>query len=83
MISFRIIGAALVFAAMAGPASAQVSEPAAVASQNPSFSIYSSGGYASGPARPMTSQPFITDSMAQMRVPMKPHRAHRAPVKRY
>jgi len=88
MTRFKLLGAALIFAAIAAPASAQVSEPAAAASQNPNFSIYSSGGYsgggyAPGYARPMAVQPFDTDTRAQMRAPARPQRAHRAPVKRY
>ena len=88
MTRFKLLGAALIFAAIAAPASAHVSEPAAAASQNPNFSIYSSGGYsgggyAPGYSRPMAVQPFDEDARAQLRAPVRPQRAHRAPVKRY
>jgi hypothetical protein len=79
MSSFKLLGAALVFAAFAVPASAQwaISEPAAAA-MDPNFSIYSSG-----PARPVLAQPFNGNTMAQMRMTVRPHTAHRVPARHY
>jgi hypothetical protein len=79
MTSFKLLGAALVFAAFAVPASAQwaISEPAAAA-MDPNFSIYSSG-----PARPVVAQPFNGNTMAEMRMVVKPHTAHRAPARHH
>ena len=56
-----------------------ISEPAAAESLNPNFSIYSGSGNAFASSRPMASQPYNTNAMAEMST--KPHRAHRAPVK--
>jgi hypothetical protein len=79
MTRFKLFGAALVFAAFVAPASAQqaVSEPAAAAF-DPNFSIYSNG-----PARPVAVQPFNPDTMAEMRMAVKPHAAHRAPARHH
>lgn len=81
MTSFKLVGAALVFAAIVAPASAQqaISEPAAAAF-DPNFSIYSSGGEST---RPMAVQPFNGNTMAQMRMTVKPHAARRAPARHY
>jgi hypothetical protein len=79
MTRFKLFGAALVLAAFVAPASAQqaISEPAAAAF-DPTFSIYSNG-----PARPVVAQPFNGNTMAEMRMALKPHSAHRAPARHY
>ncbi|HEX3115845.1 MAG TPA: hypothetical protein VHQ48_10230 [Bradyrhizobium sp.] len=82
MTSFRFLGATLVLSALlATPASAQVSEPAAAASLDPNFSIYSNDGR--GFSRTMAAQAPLADvSGPQMSV--RPHRGHHtAGVKRY
>lgn len=79
MTSLKLLGAAALFVAFVAPASAQqaVSEPAAAAF-DPNFSIYSNG-----PARPVAAQPFNGNTMAEMRMAVKPHAAHRAPRKHH
>jgi hypothetical protein len=82
MTRFKLFGAAVLFAAFVAPASAQqaVSEPAAAAF-DPNFSIYSnSGDFRS--ARPAV-QPFNGNTMAEMRMRVKPHTAYRAPTRHY
>jgi opacity protein-like surface antigen len=77
MTNFKLLGAVLFVAAMAAPASAQVFEPAAVASQNPNFSIYSGGGgYAFRSSPPIAAQPFNSNAMVGTR-----HRARHAPTR--
>lgn len=86
MTSFKLFGAALVLSALvATPASAwdAISEPAAAAATNPSFSIYSSGYNAFGPSRATASRSFDNDALAEMPLSAKPHHAHRAPIKHY
>jgi hypothetical protein len=85
MISFKLIGVALVLSALlATPASAcgAVSEPAAAASENPSFSIYSDNCGVSGSWYPMAAQPLNPNAMAEWR-PVRPRRVHRAPTRHY
>ena len=86
MTSFKLIGAAFALSALlATQALAQgaIGEPSAAESLNPNFSIYSSSGDAFASSRAMTTLPFNADVMAQMRAPVKPHRASRASVKHY
>jgi hypothetical protein len=81
MTGLKLFGAALaVSALLATPASAwqSASEPAAAASQNPNFSIYSNGGATLG-SRAVISQPF--NANAEMLVSPKAHRPHRAPIR--
>jgi hypothetical protein len=79
MTRFKLFGAALVFAAFVAPASAQqaISEPAAAAF-DPNFSIYSNG-----PARPVVAQSFNGNTMAEMRMAVRPHTAHRAQARHH
>jgi hypothetical protein len=83
MTSFKLFGAAVLFVAFVVPASAQqaVSEPAAAAF-DPNFSIYSNNNNF-GSARPALAQPFNGNTMAEMRMTVKPHTAHRAPIRHY
>jgi hypothetical protein len=84
MTSFKFLGATLVLSALlATPASAwdAISEPAAAAAQDPTFSIYSNDGR--GFSGTMASQAPLGDASG---VPMsvRPHRRnHTAGVKRY
>jgi hypothetical protein len=81
MTGLKLLGAALaVSALLATPASAweSASEPAAAASQNPNFNVYSNGGSAPG-SRAVISQPF--NANAQMLASPKAHRPHRAPIR--
>ena len=69
MSSLKLLGAAIaVSALLATPASAweAVSEPAAVASQNPNFSIYSDSNSVPGSSHAMVSQPFNGNAMAEI-----------------
>jgi len=79
MTRFKLFGAAVLFAAFVAPVSAQqaISEPAAAAF-DPNFSIYSNG-----PARPVVAQPFNGNTMAEMRMTVKPHNSHRAPARHH
>ncbi len=82
MTSFKFLGATLVLSALlATPASAQVSEPAAAASRDPTFSIYSNDGR--GFSSTMASQAPLGDASG-LRMSVRPHRGnHTAGVKRY
>jgi hypothetical protein len=91
MTSFRFLGATLVLSALlATPASAwsSASEPAAAASQDPTFSIYSNNGrgYSDGSgysAYGMVPPASLGDASGLYR-PVRPHRGnHAAGVKRY
>jgi hypothetical protein len=79
MTRFRLAGAALAFSALiATPVFAQVGEPAAVASQNPNFSIYATPGYPDGYSRSGVSQPYDANALADTHMSVRPHRTHRA-----
>jgi tripartite-type tricarboxylate transporter receptor subunit TctC len=84
MTSFKFLGAMLVLSALlATPASAwqSASEPAAAASEDPTFSIYSNNGR--GFSGTMAAQPPLGDASG---LPMsaRPHRGnHTSGVKRY
>ena len=80
MTKFKLIGAVLVVSAMPlMPVSAQVSEPAAAAAQDPNFSIYSSGpGFSALGAMAQT----LPDDQWAPRTPARPHRVHHL-MKRY
>ena len=84
MTSFKFLGATLVLSALlATPASAwdAVSEPAAAAAADPTFSIYSNDGR--GYSRMMSSQALLGDTSG-LHVSVRPHRGHHtAGVKRY
>ena len=82
MTSFRFLGATLVLSALlATPASAQVSEPAAAASLDPNFSIYSNDGR--GFSRTTASQVPLGDASG-LHMSARPHRGnHTAHVRRY
>jgi hypothetical protein len=81
MTRFKLVGAALALSALATThAFAQVSEPAAVASQDPNFSIYSNYG-SPGYGRALATQPYDANALAETRMSVKPHRAHRATVR--
>ena len=80
MTKFKLVGAALVLAAiLQTPVSAQVSEPSAALAQNPSFSVYSnySGGAAGFAASRAMAQTLPEDALGP-RVSMRRHRAHYA-----
>ena len=81
MTGFKLIGAAFALSAfVVAPSLAQVSEPAAAASQDPTFSIYSSGpSY----GRPIVSQPYDANALAETRMSVRPHRTHRAQTRQY
>ena len=82
MTGFKLIGAALALSALvASPAFAQVGEPAAAASIDPNFSIYSSPGYPDGYSRSGMSQPYSANALVDTQMPVRPHRARRAPVR--
>ena len=84
MTSFKFLGATLVLSAfLATPASAWVaiSEPAAAAARDPTFSIYSNDGR--GFSRTTASQVPLGDASG-LRMSVRPHRRnHSAGVKRY
>jgi hypothetical protein len=84
MTSFRFLGATLVLSALlATPASAwdSVSEPAAAAAADPTFSIYSNDGR--GFARTTTSQVPLGYALGR-HMSVRPHRGnHTAGVRRY
>ena len=82
MTSFKFLGAALVVSALlATPASAQVSEPAAAASRDPTFSIYSNDGR--GFSGTMAAQVPLGDASGPY-MSIRPHRGnHTAGVRRY
>jgi hypothetical protein len=85
MISFRFLGAALVLSGLlATPASAwqAVSEPAAAAAADPTFSIYSNDGRGYS-AYGMATQAPLGDPSG-LHTSVRPHhRNHTAHVKRY
>jgi hypothetical protein len=85
MISFKFLGAALILSALlATPASAwqAVSEPAAAAAADPTFSIYSNDGRRYS-AYGMASQAPLGDASG-LHTSVRPHhRNHTADVKRY
>jgi hypothetical protein len=82
MSSFKFLGATLVLSALlATPASAweAVSEPAAVAARDPTFSIYSNDGLGSSVA----SRAPLGDASG-LHMSVRPHRGnHTAGAKRY
>jgi hypothetical protein len=84
MTRFKFLGATLVLSAfLATPASAweAVSEPAAAAAADPTFSIYSSDGR--GFSRAMASQVPLGDASGP-HMSARPHRGnHTAGIKRY
>ncbi|THD66012.1 MAG: hypothetical protein E7813_13830 [Bradyrhizobium sp.] len=82
MTNFKFLTAPLVLSALlATPASAQVSEPAAAAAQDPAFSIYSNDGR--GFSSTMASQAPLGDASG-LHMSVRPHRGnHTAGVKRY
>ena len=84
MTSFKFLAATLVLSALlATPASAwqSASEPAAAASEDPNFSIYSNDGR--GFSGTMASQAPLGDASGP-HVSVRPHRGnHTARVKRY
>ena len=84
MTSFKFLGATLVLSALlATPASAweAISEPAAAAAQDPTFSIYSNDGR--GFSRTMASQAPLGDASG-LHMSVRLHRGnHTAGVKRY
>jgi len=80
MTRFKLVGAALALSALATThAFAQASEPAAAASQDPNFSIYSNYG-SPGYGRAVM-QPYDANALAETRMSLKPHRTHRATVR--
>lgn len=84
MTSFKLLGATLVLSALlATPASAweAISEPAAAAAQDPSFSIYSNDGH--GFSGTMASQPPLGEASG-LHMSVRPHRGnHITGVKRH
>jgi hypothetical protein len=81
MIKFKLVGAVLVLSAIQlTPVSAQVSEPAAAAAQDPNFSIYSSGGAGFGASRALAQT--LPEEAPGPRMSVRPHRARHA-TKRY
>ena len=81
MIRFKLVGAALALSALATThAFAQASEPAAAASQDPNFSIYSNYG-SPGYGRAVAMPPYDANALAETRMSAKPHRTHRATVR--
>lgn len=74
MTKFELFALALVvFATYLTPTWAQVSEPAAAAARDPSFSIYSSGGADFRASHAMVQT--LPDDLG-LRSPARPHRAH-------
>ena len=84
MTSFKILGATLVLSALVATSATawgQVSEPAAAAAQDPTFSIYSNDGR--GFSGTMASQAPLGDASG-LHMSVRPHRGnHTAGVKRY
>ena len=84
MTSFKFLGAMLILSAfLATPASAweAISEPAATAAADPTFSIYSNDGR--GFSRTTASQVPLGDASG-LHMSARPHRGnHTAGVKRY
>jgi hypothetical protein len=84
MTKFKLVGAALILSAIQlTSVSAQVSEPAAAAAQDPNFSIYSnysSGGAGFRDSRAMAQT--LPEDALRPRMPVRPHRAHHV-MKRY
>jgi hypothetical protein len=75
MTSFKLLGAALIVAAIIAPASAQqaISEPGAYSFYHPNNDVLNGG--ASTPASGMAAQSMYGNAMAQMQMAVKPHRA--------
>jgi hypothetical protein len=82
MTSFKLLGAALIVAAIVAPASAQqaISEPGAYSFYHPNNDVLNGGAPAAGA---MGSQAMQDNAMAQMQMSVKPHSAHHAAMKHY
>lgn len=81
MTSFKLLGAALIVAAIVAPASAQqaISEPGAYSFYHPNNDVLNGG--APTPASGMAAQSMNGNAMAQMRMSVTPHRARHAAMK--
>jgi len=76
MTSIKLLGAALIVAAIIAPASAQqaISEPGAYSFYHPNNDVLNGG--APIPSSGMTAPSVNGNAMAQMQMAVKPHRAH-------
>jgi hypothetical protein len=81
MTSFKLLGAALIVAAIVAPASAQqaISEPGAYSFYHPNNDVLNGG--APTPESGMAAPSINSNAMAQMRMVVKPHRARHAAMK--
>lgn len=81
MTSFKLLGAALIVAALVAPASAQqaISEPGAYSFYHPNNDVLNGG--APTPTGGMAAPTMNSNAMAQMQMAVKPHRARHAAMK--
>ena len=81
MTSVKLLGAALIVAAIVAPASAQqaISEPGAYSFYHPSNDVLNGG--APTPESGMAAPSIDGNAMAQMQMVVKPHRARHAAMK--
>jgi hypothetical protein len=81
MTSFKVLGAALIVAAIVAPASAQqaISEPGAYSFYHPNNDVLNGG--APTPESGMAAPSINSNAMAQMQMVVKPHRARHAAMK--
>ena len=81
MTSFKLLGAALIAAAIVAPASAQqaISEPGAYSFYYPNNDVLNGG--APMPASGVAAESMNGNAMAQMQMSVKPHRARHAAMK--
>jgi hypothetical protein len=81
MTSFKLLGAALIVAAIVAPASAQqaISEPGAYSFYHPNNDVLNGG--APTPESGMAAPSINSNAMAQMQMAVKPHRARHAAMK--
>jgi len=81
MTSIKLLGAALIVAAIIAPASAQqaISEPGAYSFYHPNNDVLNGG--APPPASRMAAPSMNANAMAQMRMVVKPHRARHAAMR--
>jgi hypothetical protein len=81
MTSIKLLGAALIVAAIIAPASAQqaISEPGAYSFYHPNNDVLNGG--APTPESGMAAPSINSNAMAQMQMVVKPHRARHAAMK--
>jgi hypothetical protein len=81
MTSVKLLGAALIVAAIVAPASAQqaISEPGAYSFYHPNNDVLNGG--APTPESGMAAPSINSNAMAQMQMVVKPHRARHAAMK--